>query len=67
MRKSTKIYSEEFEKQAQKTISLAFLVSEDRLKRQKGGATPELKALAAATLSLEKAIATFIAVERISQ
>ena len=55
----------EFEIQAQKTIAMAIAICEERLKGNKFNVTPELKTLSTAALSLEKAIAVFIAAERL--
>lgn len=59
--------SSEFAGLAQKTLSLAFALCEHRLAARKGEPSPELHALSAAALSLEKAVAVFIAVERLTK
>lgn len=65
MKKTVTVCSSEFEAQAQKIVSLAFALCESKRKAAKGNMNVELKALSAATLSLEKAIAAFIAVEHL--
>lgn len=65
MKKSTAMNSELFRRQSQETVSLAFALCEERIKSNRCNITPELKALAAAALSLEKAVAVYIAVERL--
>jgi len=59
--------SSEFKVEAQKTVSMAFAMCESRIKASKGNMTPELKAMSAAMLALEKSIDTFIAAERLSR
>lgn len=61
MKKTTAVCSSEFEAQAQKTVSAAFALCESKRKTDRGNLTAELRALSAAALSLEKAIAAFIA------
>lgn len=63
MKKTAAAYSSEFEVQAQRTVSMAFGLCEERIEKNKGVMTPELKILAAAALALEKAAAVFIATE----
>lgn len=67
MKKAVVACSSKFEAHARKTVSLAFALCENRIKTDKGNATPELKAMSAAMLSLEKAIDAFIAAERLSR
>ena len=66
MEKTAAICSAEFTMQAQKTVTLAFALCESRI-RANGGMTAELRALSAAALSLEKAVAVFIAAEHLSK
>ena len=61
MEKTALIRSSEFEALAQETVSLALVICERRIKANQCKITPELKALSAAALSLEKAVTTFIA------
>ena len=61
MEKTAVIRSSEVEALAQKTVSLAFAMCESRIKANQCTITPELQALSAAVLSLEKAVTTFIA------
>jgi len=65
MKKTVAISSSEFEAQARRMVSLTFALTESRIHANKCCITPELRALSAAALSLEKAIAAFIAVERL--
>ena len=65
MKKSIPINSAQFVRQAQKTVSLTFALCEKRIHANKCDMTPELKALAAAALSLEKAVTVFIEVEKL--
>jgi hypothetical protein len=67
MKKTVVVCSSKFETQARKTVSLAFALCENRIKASKGNMTPELKAMSAAMLALEKSIDTFIAAERLSK
>lgn len=67
MNTSIAVCPTEFEEQAQKTVSLAFALCESRVMARKGPPSPELHALSAAALSLEKAVAAFIATERFSK
>lgn len=64
---SVAVCPKEFEKQAQKTVSLAFALCERRLAARKSKPSLELHALSAATLALDKAVAAFIAAERLSK
>lgn len=65
MKKVAAILSSSFESQVQKTVSLAFDLCEARIKKNQGKITPELKALTSAALSLEKAVAVYMAAERL--
>lgn len=64
---SVALSSSEFSKQAQRTVSMAFALCESRLQAKGSQLSPELRALSAAALSLEKAVAVFIAAERLSK
>lgn len=65
MKKRAVICSSEFEALSQKTVSLAFVICESRIKANQCEITPQLKALSAAALSLEKAVAAFIAAAKL--
>lgn len=67
MNRSVAAFRTEFEDQAQKMVSLAFALCEIRLAGKKSGPSPELRALSAAALALDKAVAAFIAAERLSK
>lgn len=60
MEKTAAVRSSEFEARLHKAVSLAFILCESRIKANKCNITPELRALSAAALSLEKAVAAFI-------
>lgn len=66
-KKTVAVCSSRFEAQARKTISLAFALCESRINVNNGSVTPELKTMSVAILSMEKAIETFIAAERLSK
>lgn len=65
MKKHVTECSSDFEGQAQKTVSLAFELCENRIKANNGKITPELMVLSAAALSLEKVVAVLVATERL--
>ena len=65
MKESVVVCSLEFKAQAQKFISLALTLCERRIEENDYHITPESKALSAAFLSLERAVAAFIATERL--
>jgi hypothetical protein len=65
MEKTAEINVSEFEEQAQKFLSLALDLCENRIKAHQGNITPELKALSAAAMFMDKAIAVFISTERL--
>lgn len=67
MEKTVVVCSSKFEAQARKAISLAFALCESRINANNGSVTPELKTMSVAILSMEKAIETFIAAERLSK
>ena len=67
MKRKIAVCSREFEQQAQKTVSLAFALCEERLKASKGKLTPELHVLTAAALSLEKVVAVLVAANNLSE
>lgn len=65
MKKRAVICSSEFEALSQETVSLAFAICESKIKANQCEITPQLKALSAAALSLEKAVAAFIAAAKL--
>ncbi len=67
MEKTVAVCPSEFEAQAQKIVSLAYALCESRITANNGAITLRLRALSAATVSLEKAVAVFMAVERLSK
>ena len=67
MEMSVALSFSEFSKQSQTTVSMAFALCESRLQAKGSPPSPELRALSAAALSLEKAVAAFIAAERLSK
>ena len=67
MKSTSAVCPTEFTKQAQKVVSMAFALCENRIMAKKGHSSSELRALSAAALSLEKAVAVFIAAERLSK
>lgn len=67
MKKTVLACSLEFETQARKIVSLAFALCESHITAGNNNMSPELKALSAAMLALEKSIDAFIATERLSR
>lgn len=67
MKKKVVVQASDFEAKARTIVSLAFSICEAQIKTANGNITPELKAMTAAMLLLEKAVETFVAVERISK
>ena len=65
MKEKVDTCSSEFEEQAQKTVSLAFALCENKIKANNGNVTPELKVLSAAALSMEKVVAVLTSAERV--
>ena len=67
MKKTAVVYPTKFEILAQKTISQAFAICEEKVKANEYSITPELKTLSAIAVSLEKAVAAFVVAERLSK
>lgn len=65
MKKITPVSLSEFETHAQKTISLAIEICEDKIKTNSCRITPEIKVLAATVTSLRDAICAFMEAERL--
>jgi hypothetical protein len=57
----------ELERRARELTSQMFALSEKRIKAHHGMPTPELRALAASAMALQKAIAAFLAVEKLCE
>lgn len=57
----------ELERKSKELTRLQFALCEKRLASHAGRPTPEHQALAAAALTLQKAIATFLAVEKLCE
>lgn len=66
MKKVEEVCTSKFVSQAEKFVSLAFAVAEDKIQANKGKHTPGTKALSAAVLSLQNAVSTFIAVAKLN-
>ena len=57
----------ELERRAREMTSLIFALSEKRIKAHPGLPTPELTALAASAMSLQKALAAPLAIEKLCE
>ena len=57
----------ELERRAREMTSLIFALSEKRIKAHPGLPPPELTALAASAMSLQKALAAFLAIEKLCE
>lgn len=66
-KKYTNYALEDMETKAQELIHMAFMFCEQKMKSCDETNSPEIKALAAAALSLEKAVLAYIAIKRISK
>ena len=64
---TSSVRSSEFAGLAQKLVSLACALCERRLAARKSEPSPELHALSAAAVALDKAVAAFIAAERLGK
>lgn len=57
----------ELERKAEELTKLVYALSEKRLAKANGALSPELKALGASTVAFQKAIVSFLAVEKLCQ
>lgn len=64
MKKNTDALTMEYKEQARKIVTLTYALCEEKLaaSKTKGETSPELKALAASALSVERALITFMAI-----
>lgn len=67
MKRKMACCSQEFEQQAQETVSLAFALCEERIRANRGKLTPEIHVLTAAALSLEKVVAVLVAANNLCE